>query len=204
MASGAGPLQGMKANPPRRALGMVFVALATASVLIMIWFPRSPSPEATLPTGPLQIPPTTTDYGSRSDVGQSHTYGELLLRNAGKEPATLVAASVIEEDPDLELLGILATDPRRLESLIGHAPGYPPSGLEDLLQPVEGYVVAPGEDLNLLLGLRVLNPGAHLVRGIRLEYSVDGTPYAATIPDSFQLCAPTSQYPSCEPISDDP
>ncbi len=185
-------------------LGAVVLALAAGSVLLLLLFTRSPAPEPTLPTGSLQIPPTTTEYGSRSEVGQSHTYGELLLRNAGKEPATLVAASVIEEDPDLELLGILATDPRRLESLIGHAPGYPPSGLEDLLQPVEGYVVAPGEDLNLLLGLRVLNPGAHLVRGIRLEYRVNGTPYAATIPDSFQLCAPISQYPSCESISDDP
>nr|MDQ3643078.1 hypothetical protein [Actinomycetota bacterium] len=105
-------------------------------------------------------------------------------------------------NPNVSLLGVLAADPHELESLVGHAAEYPPTGLEGSLHPVEGYVVPPGEDLNLLVGLQVLSPGAHLVRGIRLDYQVDEVPYIATIPDSFRLCAPISEFPSCEPVSE--
>lgn len=43
---------------------------------------------------------------------------------------------------------------------------------------------------------------AHLMRGVRVEHQVNGASYVATIPDSFQLCAPISEFPSCEPMSE--
>lgn len=181
---------------------MVLLALAAGSILLLFLFASRPAPSAHTAAGPLQIAPSTTDYGSVSNVGQSHTYGELLLRNSGSEPVTLIAASIVEGNPNVSLLGVLAADPHELESLVGHTSEYPPAGLEESLHPVEGYVVPPGEDLNLLVGLQVLSPGAHLVRGIRLEYRVDEVSYLATIPDSFRLCAPISELLSCEPVSE--
>ncbi len=195
-------LAGTKASQRRRTLGTGLLALAAGSAFLLLLVMTSPAPAPRLPPGPLQIAPSTTAYASISNVGQSHTYGELLLRNSGNEQARLTAASIVEEDPDLALLGVLAADPHELESLIGHAAEYPPSGSEESLHPLEGYVVPPGGDLNLLVGLQVLSPGTHLIRGIRLEYQVNEVSYMVTIPDSFRLCAPISEYASCEPISE--
>ncbi len=50
--------------------------------------------------------------------------------------------------------------------------------------------------------LQVLSRGTHVIRGIRLGYQVNEVSYMVTIPDSFRLRAPISEYPSCEPISE--
>ncbi|MDQ3448495.1 MAG: hypothetical protein M3432_04885, partial [Chloroflexota bacterium] len=81
---------------------------------------------------PTSISPAITDYASISNVGQSDTYGELRLRNTANTPATVIGVSIVQTNPNLELLGVLATDPRKLDRLIGHEARSSPYGLEEV------------------------------------------------------------------------
>jgi len=112
-----------RASQPRWTLGPMVLAIAAGT----------PSP--TQAVDPLRFPPAITDYASISNVGQSDTYGELRLRNTANTPATVIGVSIVQTNPNLELLGVLATDPRKLDRLIGHEARFSPYGLEEVLQP---------------------------------------------------------------------
>ncbi len=101
-----------RASQPRWTLGPVVLAIAAGTLLIVFMWTRNTTPSPTQAVDPLRFPPAITDYASISNVGQSHTYGELLLRNTGDTPATVIGVSIVQTDPNLELLGVLATDPR--------------------------------------------------------------------------------------------
>jgi len=132
------------------------------------------------------------------DVGQVFTDGLEMLVVEGDEPITIREVSLTGADPQLELVDAkVAGEERTLN--FAYDPAFPPAEMDlGPLSPAEGMVLAPRSqqrtgkdgftDYELLLGIRVTEPGVWKRTGVRILYDVGDRRYVWNSPAELITC----------------
>jgi hypothetical protein len=61
-------------------------------------------------------------------------------------------------------------------------------------RPLHGWEVAPGAEVQVVLGVKVMTPGRHRFEALALTYHGGGTTFRDVYESSGQLCAPAREY----------
>ena len=158
----------------------------------------------TAPDGPLDGG-VGTEQGQPLEVKQPYTWGSTLLLNEGKKPAVLERVRLLGVTGSLELLAVhtrLVPDERDQGLYLGDT-GFPrvdyPSRplAEQNIVPVAKTRTpdgSPGEGLQLVLGVRVNEPGVARFEAVEVTYKVGARRYREVFDDSVYLCAPYDAY----------
>jgi len=127
--------------------------------------------------------------GAPIDLDEAYSFGSVVLRNAGDEPAVLDRLTLIDPSPGLEVVGMY-TLPVPNARGVGFIEGFHPEWGE----PVAGSPVSPGRDLQVVIGVRVAEPGRYEFRGVLVDYRVDDARHRANLQHSLRVCAPFERY----------
>jgi len=144
-------------------------------------------------------------YSQPIDVGASLSLG-YLLKNEAKQPAVVEKVRLVGVTGPIEVLGLVA----RLRPPPGSGPpaflaawGYPPPDYpakpfnEEHVVPVGTHFSEggdPHEGLQLMVGVRMTEPGAGGIRGIEYTYRIGRRRYRNFYEGSGYLCAPRAEY----------
>jgi hypothetical protein len=128
-------------------------------------------------------------------VGTVFTDGLETFELNGDQPAVIKSVELIGED-GLELVGFSLVRPER-ELTMQIMDGYPPRDPEldqSLVIPGEGATITPTKRTwELLLGIKVTEPG-YLVRdAVRIHYTAGGEAYTRTRPAQLVVCTSPTQ-----------
>ncbi|MCW2792311.1 MAG: hypothetical protein JWO76_1409, partial [Nocardioides sp.] len=132
-----------------------------------------PSADGAVKGDALRVPPFhawVVDY----PLGTTFTDGLERLVNTGSDPATIRRVELLGDDVPFEIVGAMYAGEHRKVGSLQLSKGFPPDrpGLLGPVQPLEGAVVEPDDELGLelLLGLRVIEEGYAERTGIRVYY----------------------------------
>jgi hypothetical protein len=145
---------------------------------------------AELAGGPLALPPGTRSQGTFPvELGRPYSWGEVLLRNEGRLAVTLDGVEFVRPSSGLAILDVRVVRPT--DGLIGFLAGWEPEGLEP-----GGALIGPGRanERELVVGLRVDEPGRYRLDGVRVRYHDALQRYVATFDQTIALCAPPARY----------
>jgi len=116
------------------------------------------------------------------DVGRPFSYGMLEVENQGSDPAVLQRLSLLDND-GIVVIGTYAVHGNAEVGLIR-------SWRPDHKAQVAGAVIPPHATLTIVLGLKVVEPGRHLFRGVQLDYRTGGASYGDVYGLSLAACTP--------------
>lgn len=151
-------------------------------------------PAAPIQGGPLAYPSATRTHGFFPvDLGRPYSWGEVLLTNEGRLAVTIEDVELIDSSPGLVILDTRIVRPTH--GLIGFLPGWKPDG-----DRPEGVVIAPGreDERELVVGLRIDEPGSYRIDGVRIRYHDALTRYVARFDQVVVLCGPAARYTTKE------
>jgi len=165
---------------------VVLVALGLVIVGAVVW---------------LGQPHLTTDvarYGFRfvAEVGETRSFGKVVLFNGGASPVELRAVRVDNLPSGIAFLGAVAMDTKDVEVAAPvFADSHPPAEFSGrAYRPVSGYVLEPGRAVRLYLGLRVETPGEHTMGPIIVDYGPPFLVRSATLDYTLRICGPAADY----------
>jgi hypothetical protein len=159
--------------------------------------------------GPLRDVP---EHGHSLTVAEGETFTDALesLVVTGDEPAVLDDVELVDAE-GLEVVGYQLIGPERKIQL-DWIPGYPPRPADE--EDLDTSLIVPGDTpiqpgetagWELLLGIKVTQPGPLYRGGIRYTYTVDGVQYTKTVPARLKVCTSPEHLVdgSCPPPKDD-
>lgn len=167
--------------------------VAIASAVLLAGCTGAPNAD-----GPLQVPDPHGMTTAAADVGQVFTDGFEMLVVEGDEPITIRDVSLVGADPQLELVdAVVAAEERTLN--FAYDPAFPPAEMDlGPLSAAEGMVLYPRSqqrigtdgftDYELLLGIRITEPGVWKRTGVRILYEVGDREYAWNSPAELIAC----------------
>lgn len=149
---------------------------------------------AALRDGPLQEP-SAHAWAYELPVGTVFTDGLETLDLAGSKPATLVDVTLVG-DPGLQLVGVSLAGPERPFASIQLIEQFPPQHRDlpsqVLVADALGHQLTPlsVDDMGwqLLLGIKVAEPGRHVRSAVEVTYEVDGDTYIERLPAALAIC----------------
>lgn len=182
----------------KRLAPFAFVVLAGILLIVAVQTKRAPG------DGPLEGG-VGNEQGQPLDVGQPYTWGSTLLLNEGKKPAVLERVRLLGVTGSLELLAVhtrQVPDERGQGLYFGDTSfprsDYPSRPLaEQKVVPVPktfGPEGSPIEGLQIILGVKVNEPGVARFGAVEVTYKVGGRRYREVYNDSVYLCAPYDAY----------
>jgi hypothetical protein len=59
---------------------------------------------------------------------------------------------------------------------------------------LKGFAVAPGAEVQVVIGIKVTKPGRHRFEALALDYQVGGTAFRDIYASSGQLCSPRQRF----------
>ncbi len=148
--------------------------------------------------GPMHVPPA---HGGAVTLrtGAVFTDGFEILSVAGDEPATIDSVALVDNG-GFELLGAKVASPDRRTGFVQFLHGWPPAGPElKGTRPIDamGASITPsaaGEPgWELFVGIRVTGTGVLERTGIKVDYTVAGERFTATLPAQLVVCTSRSQ-----------
>jgi hypothetical protein len=145
--------------------------------------------------GPLSTP-SPHAWAIGRQLGATFTDGLETLEFGGSEPAELVSVRMVG-DRQLELVGVGLAGPGRkygsIQLMEGFPPRHPDLDPDVVVSDAAGHSMAAQtrSDIGwqLLLGIRVTEPGRHVRTGIEVTYTVAGETYVELIPAALAVCA---------------
>jgi hypothetical protein len=159
--------------------------------------------------GPLRDVP---EHGYSLTVAEGETFTDALesLVVEGDKPAVLDSVELVDAE-GLEVVGYQLIGPERKVNL-DWVPGYPPRERDD--EHLDESLIVPGDTpiqpketngWELLLGIKVTQPGPLYRGGIRYTYTVDGVQYTKTVPAQLKVCTSPEHLVDgyCPPSEDD-
>jgi hypothetical protein len=183
---------------PQAALALVVVLVVVALVIVL----KRPHG---VTEGPVYAGGGRDIYAQPIDVGMTFSLG-YLLKNEAKQPAVVEKVRLVGVTGPIEVLGLMA----RLRPPAGSGPsvfmaawGYPPPEYpsrpfdEEHVVPVATHFSEggdPHEGLQLVVGVRMTEPGVGGIRGIEYTYRIGGRRYRNFYDGSGYLCAPRAEY----------
>ena len=135
------------------------------------------------------------------DVGQTMSFGQIVLVNPTAEVATVRAVTPLNPTAGLEIVALRLVrrgDPAL--PLTGTALGYPPPDIPAgrIVDPV-GVGVRPAtaakpweEQVEVLIALRAPAPGLYSIPSFKIEYSIGGKAYSDVFQQAIRLCVPAT------------
>ena len=178
----------------RRAALLAFASVALAGAAAAALAVREPPG---LSPGPLACEECAVlALGFPVDPRRQFTYGLLLLRNEGGEPAVLDAVAPLELTPGMRVAGayVVRTEDNPWNVTADDHEHFPPPNIADVVRPLRGYAVAPArrktDTVEVILGLEVARAGTYGFRGLAVDYHVGETAYRATFQHRLRVCAP--------------
>jgi hypothetical protein len=161
--------------------------------------------------GPLSTPsPHAWTIGR--PLGATFTDGLETLEFEGSEPAELMSVRMVG-DPALELVGVGLAGPGReygsIQLMDGFPPRHPHLDPAVIIPDAIGHPLTPqthyGIGWQLLIGIRVTEPGRHVRTGIEVTYAAAGETYVEVIPAALAVCATRDDnHPRSCPLPDLP
>jgi hypothetical protein len=189
---------------PRRWLPVVAVAVI-AALLAGAWLVirgggDSPPAGRAVEGDALRVPPAhawVVDFPE----GTTFTDGFERLKNIGDEPISLSHVELLGDEVPFEIVGAMYAGDARKIGALQLSEGFPPDRPKLLgpLEPLDGAVIEPGDDLGieLLLGLRVSREGYGERTGVRVFYEAGGKDYYVDMPAGLVLCPPGGDTHKC-------
>jgi hypothetical protein len=178
------------------------VGICIASVMILVgltvlwWMERTPQDH-----GPLTLGDYPTTTGFPVNVGETATWGSLVLRNTGNTAARI---DRIELVPEGDVAAAKIVDIRVVD--LAAYPG-PLTGTDRTFTPpaqsipAKGALVqpstAPGHGYEILFGIQMIRTGDVRFRRVRIDYHIGSTRYHVNGEHRFILCAPSTDQ--CKP-----
>jgi hypothetical protein len=144
--------------------------------------------------GPLSCPRCGIEGVSMPvDTGAPFTHGFVLLTNGGDRSAKITKVKLLGLRGRLQVIQILAVELSR-KGLVGLSRSFPPRGYSNGARPASGYIIQPGERVELLIGLRTTGRGVASYRAVSIDYMVDGKRYRTIDHDRLRVCSPLTTY----------
>lgn len=177
-------------------------ALAAAVVVVVLVRPEG------LKEGPVYAGGGRDISAQPIDVVVEYSFG-YVLRNESKRPAEVETVRVVGVTGPVEVLGLMARlrpgadAPQPSEFMMSF--GYPPPEFpskpiaEEHVVPVGKTFTAGGtpyEGLQLVVGMRIKEPGVGGIRGVEYTYRIGQRRYRNFFDGSGYLCAPRAEYRS--------
>jgi hypothetical protein len=157
--------------------------------------------------GPLGPPVLGSGFSYRAtfalEVGEEHTFSDVVLFNHGSRPAILDGVELVGGDGGLEIIGALVANRP-------YPPGCNDAGAERFPPPYDfemvrlrGYVVPPassfeGRIVCVILGIRSTHPGVATSQGVAIHYHVADRSYTYVDPYSLAYCTHDVPRRECE------
>jgi hypothetical protein len=171
------------ASAPRTMPGkrwpLILAAICCASLLA--WWVSRPAG-----MGPLALP---ENGSSRSDApvlpGQWMVSSIVTAQLAGSTLAVIDSVRPTDPSQAAGLVVRYAVMPDEHHILPGSARGWPPAGYP--LTQVHGFVVRPGSELRLIVGIATLRLGTYRIDAFDVTYRVFGHQYTATFRQGIGL-----------------
>jgi hypothetical protein len=141
--------------------------------------------------GPLVLPVRTEAYAwAPVPMRTPVSYGLLSVVNRSGKTMTIERASLVKPGHGIELLGAYAL-PVPNSRQIGLVLGFDknPQG-----RALRGLKLAPHTRVQIILGMRVIEPGRFEFDAIKLDYNGDGASFRDSYPLSGRLCSPEGKY----------
>ena len=175
----------------RRHVGRVAAAVVAAAAIAVAagWWlgsrhSSSPGPLVAMLSG-------QSGVGIVLNVGQSASVsGPLLIRNTGDTPVVLDRVEPVDMRSGFDFVGAyVVPHPNH----IGEVPGYkvPANG-----HVLPGAIVAPHQEVELVLGVRAAKHGRYGFKTFDIVYHGGGS-YRRHAALGIAVCAPAAKYPSC-------
>jgi hypothetical protein len=154
--------------------------------------------------GPVTAGGGRTMTSMKVEVGQTFTFGGIVLFNSARQEAMLEGISVDPAiGPELTTVEIKAAGKDRKTGYVGTDSQFPPSLLPaQSLRPFVGTVVPGRRDdpedagVEVVFGLKVTQPGKYGFRHVVVDYRVGGKRHRVRLDDGFVACAPVRDFPS--------
>ena len=178
----------------RTPYGRVVAAIVvTLSAVLLAGCGGSPSTD-----GPLRVPKEHGSSTAPLEVGQVFTDAYEILVVNGENPVTIKEVSLSGADPQMELVGTLIAGEERSENIVGDTV-FPPKNFDlGPLTEAEGAILLPKSqqpagsagftDYELILGIRVTEPGLWKRTGVRVLYEAGGREYLWESPAELVAC----------------
>ncbi|MFN8076792.1 MAG: hypothetical protein U0Q15_15430 [Kineosporiaceae bacterium] len=160
--------------------------------------------------------PLGNDYNGRNVVGvvqvkrgEYLTFGQIWVINNGEKPVTLRSAELLGDTSGLDVGPVLTAAGDRQLYGVGLLRTFPPSaksGHSELgtLRPIDGTVVPPQRSgspsllpVEVLVGIKVIEPKEKYFTGTRIRYEVDGKEYSYVDPSGLTIC-PKDECPELD------
>ncbi len=137
------------------------------------------------------------------EVGQVFTFGGIVLKNTGDQPALVENIRIDPPlDPGMTLVDLKVAGAGRNVGYVGSAAEFPPKRIPaQAMRPWRGAIVPGRPDdpgwrgLEIVMGLKVNHPGEFGFRHVVVDYRVGGKQHRVRLSDSFIACAPARDYP---------
>jgi hypothetical protein len=163
---------------PRRWL-LILAALCCAGLLA--WWLSRPAG-----MGPLALPGNgSSRVGAPVLPGQWLVSSIVTARLTGSTPAVIDSVRPADPSQAAGLVLRYAVMPDDNHMLPGSARGWPPAGYP--LTQVHGFVVRPGRELRLIVGIATRRLGTYRIDAFDVTYRVFGHQYTATFRQGIQL-----------------
>lgn len=150
--------------------------------------------------GPLMSPEATSGGFGRT-AGKPFGFGLAVAWNTGKRPAVLERIDPVDPTPGLRVLETWVAGADRESLAVAATREWPSSDFTDL-RPVRGFEVAPRTDpagergVELVFALQADRPGRYVIRGVAVEYTVDGERHRAIIRNGIGVCVTAPGEPT--------
>ncbi|MBU2697441.1 hypothetical protein [Pimelobacter sp. 30-1] len=185
-----------------RGVGCLVGVAALAVALTACTPNRPPGTRIEGPVALLADPEARQAAGMHVEGGATVVYGALAAENQGDELAVLTSATLTGTrgrftDEGVRIVEVRARDVTGGRELVGAA-RWPYEDYADDSVPLAGYRVEPGDSVELLFVVEVLETGYWGWPQTQLDYEADGGDYTVRVSTGFFVCPRADDQ--CDPL----
>ncbi|UUW88001.1 hypothetical protein ABFU82_06200 [Nocardioides sp. WV_118_6] len=187
-----------------RSGGVAVAALAVALAATLTAC-SSNRPDGTRVEGPVSFladPEARQAAFTQVNGGKTVVYGALAAENKGHEPATLISATLTGTqgrytDEGVRIVEVRARDVTGGREMVG-ADHWPYEDYADDSVPLAGYRLDPGDSVELLFVVEVLETGYWGWPQTQLDYEADGDEHTIRVSTGYFVCPRAAD--DCDPL----
>lgn len=189
---------------PLLLLGATLVATVLAATLAAC-SPDRPDDTRGDGAGPVAFladPEARQAAGMHINAGKTVVYGALAAENRGEDPATLTSATLTGShetytDQGVRIVEVRARDVTGGREMVG-AGRWPYEDYATDSVPLDGYRLEPGDSVELLFVIEVLETGYWGWPQTQLDYESGGKEHTIRVSTGFFVCPRTADQ--CDPL----
>lgn len=186
--------------------GGAVASLIAAVLVLMLTACSSDRPDGTRVEGPVTFladPDARQVAGMHINGGKTVVYGALAAENKGEDAATLTSATLTGThgrytDEGVRIVEVRARDVTGGREMVG-ADRWPYEDYAADSVPLAGYRLEPGDSVELLFVVEVLETGYWGWPHTQLDYESDGDEHTIRVSTGFFICPRADDQ--CDPLA---